>query len=338
MAYKKPKLRKRPTTSLKSVEEFNKSQKFVRLLEWMRHPEGIRADTVMNRFKLDARTMRRYMADLHDMGIPVIDQGRGSKRVLRLDPRYVRQGVQLSLLEAVSLEFGRTLFDFLGGTQFAEDMDGAIVRLSRSLGRLGTRKTADLQRKFMAVPEHGKDHRRSSDLLDDILSAVINENPANACYARLTGPEKDYELHPYTLVTYRQSLYLFALDLEEERVKTFALDRFKSFEPVRGEHFQFPKNFKPRDIVRDAFGIIGGPVEEVILHFRPAITPYVRERRWHHSQTVMPSGDGGVILRMNVAVSPELRSWILGFGPDVRVLAPASLAEEIRQLHFEAAE
>ena len=43
-------------------------------------------------------------------------------------------------------------------------------------------------------------------------------------------------------------------------------------------------------------------------------------------------------LRMQVSASPELVSWILGFGPDVRVEGPPELAERIRRLHHESAE
>ena len=41
---------------------------------------------------------------------------------------------------------------------------------------------------------------------------------------------------------------------------------------------------------------------------------------------------------MNVAVGPELTSWIMGFGPDVTVLEPLSLRERILELHTRAIE
>jgi predicted DNA-binding transcriptional regulator YafY len=39
---------------------------------------------------------------------------------------------------------------------------------------------------------------------------------------------------------------------------------------------------------------------------------------------------------MNVSISAELKQWLLGFGPEVEVLAPQKLAEEIFETHFEA--
>ena len=91
--------------------ELNKSQKFVQILSELQQPTGIRADELMARYDLDDRTLRRYLSDLRSIDVPIQDDGRGTDRVLSLDPSYGRKGVQLTLLELVSLRFGRSLFD-----------------------------------------------------------------------------------------------------------------------------------------------------------------------------------------------------------------------------------
>jgi predicted DNA-binding transcriptional regulator YafY len=315
----------------------NKSQKFVRLLELLQQPGGIAVDELMARFDLDDRTLRRYLADLRELGLPLNDQGRGAQRRVWLDASYRRQGVQLSLLEYVSLHFGRSLFAFLEGTQLVADLDDALERLSWLRDAAGVDLTADLDRKFMAVPEHAKDYSLDAERIDEVLTALLRQNPVRALYARLHGPVRTYRLHPYTLATYRQGLYLFALDVDEDKVKTFALDRFRALERLRGEHFTYPADFRPERLVQDAFGIIGGRPVDVQLRFRRAVAPYIRERRWHDSQRITECDDGSVHLHMRVGFSPELVRWIMGFGPDVQVLAPDDLALHVRQLLRDAA-
>ena len=318
----------------------NKSQKFARILEALQGRGGVSAQELMTRFSLDDRTLRRYLADLKALDLPVRSEGRGADRKLSLDPSYRRQGVQLNLLELVSLRFGRSLFDFLEGTGFAADMDDALDTLS-DLAVLGGREelAQHLDRKFVAVPEHRKDHTGDADLLDEVLSALLYQNPASAHYAKVAGPTKRYSLQPYTLAVYRHGLYLIAHDIEQDRLKTFAIDRFRHFERHRGEHFEYPEDYRPDALYRDAFGIIGGgdPIP-VVLRFNRRVSPYIRERIWHHTQLVEPTGDGGVMLRMRVAWGPELVQWIMGFGPDVRVEGPTELADRVRRLHREAAE
>ena len=260
---------------------------------------------------------------------------------MSLDPSFGRKGVQLSLLELVSLHFGRSLFDFLKGTAFAEDMDDALERISAWSGEADGQYVGlveDLDRKFMAVPEHAKDHTRDADVIDDILTALLRQNPVEALYARVGGPVRTYRLHPYTLAHWRQGLYLFALDVDVGRVKTYAVDRFRAFSRDRHGNFEYPIDYDPSALVSDCFGIIGGSVQDIRLEFSRAVAPYVRERIWHQSQRVEPMGDGAIEMRLKVGISPELEAWVLGFGPGVKVLEPLNFRDRIRRLHHEAAQ
>ena len=44
---------------------------------------------------------------------------------------------------------------------------------------------------------------------------------------------------------------------------------------------------------------------------------------------IEPTSDGGVELTMTIAGTVELLSWLLGFGPQVEVMEPPSLREEL---------
>lgn len=315
----------------------NKSQKLVRILQLIQKRGGISAADLMGRFGLDARTLRRYLEDLEEMGIPIVEEGYHSSRTVAVDRSYARAGVQLTLAEAISLHFGRTLFTFLDGTSFAEDMADAIERLEPAIGRFPADAGRHLDRKFMAVPEHGKDYGRDGELLDEVVSALLFSNPADAEYRSLKGAPKVYRLEPLTLAVYRQGLYLFARDTAEDKIKSYAVERFLRFSRLRREKFAYPDDWRPLEMIRDAFGIIGGTPEWVVARFSANAAPYVRERRWHPTATQEPLEDGGVRLRMRVANAPELREWLLGFGAEVLVEEPAALAAWLRDQHRAAA-
>ena len=74
-----------------------------------------------------------------------------------------------------------------------------------------------------------------------------------------------------------------------------------------------------------------------MLRFSKQTSPYIQERIWHESQELEAAEFGEIILRLRVGIAHELKSWILSFGPDVTVVAPSSLADEIRSLHQKAA-
>ena len=249
----------------------NKGQKLVKMVELMTRRGGVRAQELIDRFDLDARTLRRYLADLRELELPVRDDGRGDDRVISIDPRWRRTGVQLSLAEVLSLHFGRKLFDFLEGTSFAEDIDGAIERLEPAISRAHQNLARQLDTKFLAVPEPTKDYRgQASEVLDELVTALVYNNPIEARYRNLNGIESDKVLHPYTLATFRQGLYLFALDPDAGIVKTYAVERFVDALRKRGEHFTTPPAWTPEAHIEHAFGIISGPSQQVVIRVRGA--------------------------------------------------------------------
>lgn len=310
--------------------DVNKAQKLVQILELMFRRGGVRADELKERFELDDRSLRRYLSDLRDIEVPILDEGRAEDRVVSIDAVYRRTGVQLSLAEVLSLHFGRTLFDFLEGTSFAEDLQGAIERLEPAISRTHQDLARQLDTRFLAVREPTKDYRgTASEVLDELVTAIVYNNPVDARYRKPTGLPAARVLHPYTLATFRQGLYLFAFDSEAGGVRTFAIERFLDVARRRGDRFSLPVGWKPQAHIAHAFGIITGPPVEVVLAFDEAVTAYVRERTWHPTQSFRTLPDGRLELRMYVAETVELRTFVLGFGAQVEVLEPPTLRTDI---------
>ena len=327
----------------KDYSKFNKAQKFLFMQKMLQQKEGALASALKRLFSLDDRTLRRYLSDFKEMELPIrtercINEYGNRDRRIWIDASYQRSGVQISLLEWISLHFGRSLFNFLDGTNLSQDIDDALEKLSVLAGDSEQALTKDLDRKFMAVAENAKDHSSMTERIDDMLDALLQQKPAVAFYKKIGSPTRKYRLHPYTLLTYRQSLYLFAYDVDDGKIKTFALDRFDHFKPDRDGRFELPKDYHPNKMISDAFGIIGGTPVTVRLQFTKNTAPYIKERRWHHTQTIEPKPNGELSLSMNVALSAELKNWILGFGPEIRVLGPQGLKEEIKALHHKAAQ
>lgn len=316
----------------------NKSQKMVKIVELMQRRGGIRADELRDRFELDARTFRRYLSDIRGLGLPLLDEGYADDRTVSMDPSYRRTGVHLTLSEVLSLHFGRTLFNFLEGTQFAADMDDAIERLSPAITRAHAELARDLDRKFLAIPEHAKDYRALGDLLDDLITALIYDNPARAEYTKASGLSGHYELEPLTLATYRQGLYLFARDRADGRIKTFAVERFVRFSRLRMEKFTAPADYAPAALLKGAFGIIAADPVTISAVFDADVAFYIGERVWHHTQTIQTLPDGRAQLSFTVGITQEVIRWFQSFAGSVEVLGPPQLVETLREHHARAAE
>jgi predicted DNA-binding transcriptional regulator YafY len=77
---------------------------------------------------------------------------------------------------------------------------------------------------------------------------------------------------------------------------------------------------------------------EVVIRFSPTVAARVQEARWHPSQRVSVEEDGSIVWRATVAGTIEVRLWVLQWGDDAEVLAPASLRDDVSATHRRASE
>lgn len=80
------------------------------------------------------------------------------------------------------------------------------------------------------------------------------------------------------------------------------------------------------------FGIICGDAFGVRLLFNAQTANYIHDRQWSADQKLTPGPDNSLILEMTARSQPELVSWILSFGANVKVLEPDWLRDEIREI------
>jgi predicted DNA-binding transcriptional regulator YafY len=123
--------------------------------------------------------------------------------------------------------------------------------------------------------------------------------------------------------------YVIGYDPLRDAMRTFKLERVQRAEML-DETYEIPADYDPYTLLADSWGIMDeSRTDEIRLRFSPAVARRVKESVWHRSQTVIDNPDGGCDLTLRVSGTREIRSWILSWGADVEVLAPAALREEI---------
>ena len=112
--------------------------------------------------------------------------------------------------------------------------------------------------------------------------------------------------------------------------RIYALSRIKNIK-ITKEQFTIPEGFDISKEVDLSFGIwhnTGNP-EEYELLFDSSLANYILEREWHKDQQIEQREDGSVYLKFASNQKKQILSWVLGFGPAVKVLAPESLKTEV---------
>jgi len=191
----------------------------------------------------------------------------------------------------------------------------------------------------VVVPDAPKSYAKKLDLLYDVMDALIKQRVCKMGYRSLRKEKASLrQVEPLTLLTHKQGLYLLARERGEERVLTFAVDRIASFD-AGTETFDYPSGYSPQQQTEGAFGLVSGKDRhKVVLEFTAAVAQLVVERRFHPSQKARRAASGGVILEMTLGnLSAELLSFVLSYGPDVRVVQPPALQAQAARAHKVAA-
>jgi len=285
------------------------------------------------------RTIRRDLEALSVAGFPLYDHVVGGQRRWKLAEKPFAAMVEkgFTLEEVSAVYFSRSLLETLAGAPFQAHLKTAFAKIECALSP-GMRAFLDrLPRQIVTKPApRPRGAKGRDEIVSKLMDAVLFRRQADITYWSISSRrQKQYRIHPYRLTYGVGALYLSAYVEEYGETRTFAVNRIRQVS-LREERFA-----KEEALDGDAFphslGIHQGPPVHVEIEFTREVAPYIKEREWHRSQRLTEHADGRVTIALDVCDDWALRSWILGFGPRARVVAPAALAEAIRTDLEEAA-
>ena len=288
-------------------------------------------DDMAERTGVTTRTIRRDLEALQLVGFPIYDEVYEGRKYWVLEQKAFKRldATGFTFAELSALYFSRTLVEGLAATPFQQDVRAAFEKLAAALTP-GMRQFLDrLPSVIQAKAEPGAPSASRSREISQLLDATLQHRRVIMRYHSFSSErEKTYSLDPYRVVFAQGALYLVAFVPEYAEVRTFAVDRIKSLS-VTEERFEAMD--EGDEVFAHSLGVHQGQPERIEILFEPRIAPYVRERLWHASQQFQEEAEGRVSLTLHVSNDFALRSWILGFGSLARVVAPATLAGQIRE-------
>lgn len=172
-----------------------------------------------------------------------------------------------------------------------------------------------------------RDLSRKAGLIDDIFHAMNNRFVLKIRYHAQGKEEDEFEIHPYRIVLYRDSLYLLAR--KKETLILFHISRIISAVETEEQFMRDQSLLEDyEEKLYNCFGIApAGTVENVEIHFHKSVADALKERCWHNSQSIHEVDDK-VILKMRVYANYELAAWVLSWGSVVLEIRP----EEFKML------
>jgi hypothetical protein len=283
------------------------------------------------------RTIYRDLDALSQAGFPLFpDSEDQSTQRWKLERNTrINQYFILSAKELFALFLARGALTPLQSTPFYEDLQGIFNKLEEKLGKKQIEYLNSMQSelKFEPGPQWGLG--LNPDILDTIRAACAESQTVQCVYNSVNSKkESARKLGPHYLYYSKGGLYLVAEDFTDSKVKVFALPRIK--EAVMLDETYVGSITTPEDFFNGSMGVYTGEkTEEITIDFECDVAQFVKERKWHVSQRTTNLTDGRIRITLELSQTPELCSWILGFGANAKVVSPTRLAEKVAVMAME---
>jgi proteasome accessory factor B len=304
------------------------------LVAILRSPHGRELGALADELDVSRKTAERYAkVMIHEVaapdGLPLIEMVKPNGRpLLRL--RGGAGGVDSNAYQAASVFFALAALRVLQGTVVHDGATEIWERFKQKLPSDTRRLLEHIDRKFFYVPFAAKDYSRLEEHMDTVLRSVLRQEKLDVRYRHSSGRKSLHHFAPYTIVLYRDALYLLGASHRHKQPIYLAVDRIESVERS-GERFALPPAYSPRNLTADVAGIWSGPEVVVSLRLRGRAAEQIPERLIHPSQSFTPLHGGATLMRLTVRGWQELAWWILSWGGDVEVLEPKDLRDFVKR-------
>ncbi len=316
--------------------------KFLQMLRYLEHLKGRRATVSMLAGELDVseRTINRYaevLTEIYDphLGGPTVTiEGRGRDREVCLTRALLVHEERHVFRYAAVWAAARVLSAGAGST-LGDCAEGAVEIVRGALSDNARRFSERVEQIFHYVPFGPKNHRIGDAIIDDLLSAAVYCRAVDVTRRNRRGEIICERLEPWSLVMYRDGLYLLARRTEDDdpasALRTYALERFDEVVIDKLSTFEVPRDFDPAKHFEGRLGLwqpIDDP-EQVELAFTPEAAEVLAPRQWPGASAWRDADDGRRVLELMLPITPELMSWIVSWGPQVEVLTPTHLRDRV---------
>ena len=220
---------------------YNPATRLLTLLELLQSQPDLTGKELAERLEVDARSVRRYVMMLQDMGIP-IEAERG-----RYGGYHLRPGFKLPPLMFTEDEGLAVIFGLLIARQLRLDaplavVEAAIAKIERVMPLALRQRLRALQEALLIEIPRPRAVPPAGELVMSLSLAIQQEQRVLLKHQNRKGVETERELDPYGLVYRAGYWYLVGYCYLRQDLRTFRLDRLLQVSPQ-------PQTFtRPTDI------------------------------------------------------------------------------------------
>lgn len=298
---------------------------------------GLTLDDIMSRYEVSRRTATRMLGSVRravgehqfesEMG------GDGRKR-WRLTRPAVGGLFRLGADELAALDRAGRLAEREGDRRLAQEV-ASVSRKLRALSPPDWLLHVDPDLEALAEAQGyafraGPRPRVDENLLESLRHAILSQKCVRLRHRKLAEGRPAWQTVGPLGFLYGSRHYLVAWSEHRKKVVLFRLSRIDRVEMLSSS-FEAPEDFDLDAFARQSFGVFQEDPFDVAWRFLPAVAAEAREYRFHPDQHVEERADGSLVVRFRAGGLHEMAWHLFTWGPDVEVLEPVALQQELRR-------
>lgn len=311
---------------------YSPATRLLALLDLLQSRPMVQAAEVVAALGVDARSARRYITMLQDMGIPV-EARRGRYGGYTLRPGYKLPPLMLTDDEAQAITLGLLAARSLGLAEIETATAGALAKVERVLPAPVRERVRAISEAVALDTPHplAAVSPARADLIALCSAASRAGRRVTLRYRQRDGIESEREVDCYGVVHHDRRWYVVGYCHLRQGIRTFRLDRTLAV-TLREERFTRPRDFDCLAYAIAAFAAI--PEEwliEALLHMPFAEASGVVPL----SFATLEETPHGVKLRAYDRSLDHAARFLLSLGCPFEVIAPVELFQTFERLGYE---
>ncbi len=294
------------------------------VLELLQSKLSITGPELATRLEMDVRTVRRYIAHLQDVGIPV-EANIGRLGGYRLRPGFKLPPLMFTEEEATSVMLGLLASAWLEIGQSPLAIEGALAKVSRVMP-IQARERLQAVSSHLVLFFHNQQTRPDASLLIDLSAAVHASQRIAIDYLSLNKQSTHRKVEPYGIAGWKGRWYLVGYCCLRQGYRVFRLDRIQHVE-VLSETFEKVDTFDYEAFMRAKYTEDTTLIE---VEFQADLAT-VQQRMTAVHGTLTPT-ETGVLLQEQYDDIEGMGCYLMAINLPFVVHNPLELREALRRL------
>ncbi len=311
----------------------------IKALSLLSRPQGCTKKELADVLNITDRSVSRLLHAIEELNIPIFDEQVPLEKQKRwhIESSYVDRLPNLSLPK-IALSFSEIIsLCMMAGesvvfkrTEIDRHIQTALSKLMYFIPEETRIELSGLKRIFISKTIGSKTYAGKGKIIETLTESILNCSACKITYHVFYNDSvKDETIGPLHLYENNGGLYLFAVKLTDNLIRSYAVERIRQITALP-QVIDYPDNFDPEQTLNSAFDMIHGEPVFVKIRFSSSEARYIKEKQWAKTQTIEDNKDGSITLTMTTSGYRDVKRWVMSFGKEARLLEPEEMKQEIK--------